>query len=84
MSIVARLFFNHKHAMKLTVPANYDLEVVPALARYPVTEVYGKLPGDLVGGGRPSYMGTPLGCARPGPLRGRASAAWDRLQLSVE
>ncbi|MGO8745606.1 MAG: hypothetical protein ACLQNE_06415 [Thermoguttaceae bacterium] len=47
--------------MKLTVPANYDLEVVPALARYPVTEVYGKLPGDLVGGGRPSYMGTPLG-----------------------
>jgi collagenase-like PrtC family protease len=61
MSIVARHFFNHKHAMKLTVPANYDLEVVPALARYPVTEVYGKLPGDLVGGGRPSYMGTPLG-----------------------
>ena len=47
--------------MKLTVAANYDLDVVPALARYPVTEVYGKLPGDLVGGGRPSYMGTPLG-----------------------
>src|ERR1039458_7429515 len=61
MHIVAGRFFNHKHAMKLTVPANYDLEVVPALARYPVTEVYGKLPGDLVGGGRPSYMGTPLG-----------------------
>jgi collagenase-like PrtC family protease len=46
--------------MKLTVPANYDLELVPALAQYPVSEVYGKLPGDLVGGGRPSYMGTPL------------------------
>jgi collagenase-like PrtC family protease len=61
MHIVAGRFFNHKHAMKLTVPANYDLEVVPALAGYPVTEVYGKLPGDLVGGGRPSYMGTPLG-----------------------
>lgn len=46
--------------MKLTVPANYDLDLVPTLAQYPVTEVYGKLPGDLVGGGRPSYMGTPL------------------------
>ena len=46
--------------MNLTVPANYDLELVPALAQYPVAEVYGKLPGDLVGGGRPSYMGTPL------------------------
>jgi collagenase-like PrtC family protease len=54
-------FLLYKRAMKLTVPANYDLEVVPELARYPVTEVYGKLPGDLVGGGRPSYMGTPLG-----------------------
>ena len=40
--------------MNLTVPANYDLELVPALAQYPVAEVYGKLPGDLVGGGRPS------------------------------
>ncbi|MHB8955118.1 MAG: hypothetical protein ACYC4U_19250 [Pirellulaceae bacterium] len=46
--------------MKLTIPANYDLELVPSLARYPVKEVYGKLSGDVVGGGRPSYMGTPL------------------------
>ncbi len=46
--------------MKLTIPANYDCELVPELSRYPVAEVYGKLPGDLVGGGRPSYMGTPL------------------------
>ena len=46
--------------MKLTIPANYDLELVPKLAEHPVAEVYGKLPGDLVGGGRPSYMGTPL------------------------
>jgi len=46
--------------MKLTIPANYDCGIVPELSRYPVAEVYGKLPGDLVGGGRPSYMGTPL------------------------
>ena len=52
--------------MKLTIPANYDCELVPELARYPVEEVYGKLPGDLVGGGRPSYMGTPLDMAALG------------------
>lgn len=46
--------------MELTVAANYDPELVPKLAQYPVSEVYGKLPGDLVGGGRPSYMGTPV------------------------
>jgi len=46
--------------MKLTIPANYNCGLVPELSRYPVAEVYGKLPGDLVGGGRPSYMGTPL------------------------
>ncbi len=46
--------------MKLTVAANYDPQVVPRLRQYPVTEVYGKFPVDFVGGGRPSYMGTPL------------------------
>ncbi len=46
--------------MELTVAANFDPEVVPEMARYPVREVYGKLPGDFVGGGRPSYMGTPI------------------------
>jgi collagenase-like PrtC family protease len=46
--------------MKLTVAANYDPGVVPELAKYPVSEVYGKFPVDFVGGGRPSYMGTPL------------------------
>ncbi len=40
------------------VPANYEPGVVPRLASYPVREVYGKLPADLVGGGRPSYLGT--------------------------
>jgi collagenase-like PrtC family protease len=46
--------------MKLSVAANYDLDLVSKLARFPVAEVYGKFPADLVGGGRPSYMGTPL------------------------
>ena len=46
--------------MELTVAANYDPEVVPEMAKYPVREVYGKFPSDFVGGGRPSYMGTPL------------------------
>jgi len=46
--------------MKLSVAANYDLDLVSKLATLPVVEVYGKFPADAVGGGRPSYMGTPL------------------------
>jgi hypothetical protein len=46
--------------MKLSVAANYDLDLVSRLATLPVVEVYGKFPADVVGGGRPSYMGTPL------------------------
>jgi len=46
--------------MKLSVAANYDLDLVSTLAGFPVVEVYGKFPNDAVGGGRPSYMGTPL------------------------
>ena len=46
--------------MKITILANCDCELVPELCRYPMAEVYGKLTGDLVGGGRPCYMGTPL------------------------
>jgi len=46
--------------MKLSVAANYDCKLAAELAGYPVAEVYGKFPADLVGGGRPSYMGTPL------------------------
>lgn len=44
--------------MKLAVPANYDLGIVSELARYPIDEIYGKLPVDGVSGGRPSYMGS--------------------------
>ena len=46
--------------MKLSVAANYDFDLVSTLAGFPVAEVYGKFPADAVGGGRPSYMGTPL------------------------
>jgi collagenase-like PrtC family protease len=46
--------------MILSVAANYEFDLVSQLAEYPVTEVYGKFPADAVGGGRPSYMGTPL------------------------
>ena len=41
-----------------SVAANYEPSIVPQLSRHPVSEVYGKLPRDLVGGGRPSYLGT--------------------------
>ena len=46
--------------MKLSVAANYDSEMIPQLAGYPVDEVYGKLTFDAVGGGRPGYMGAAL------------------------
>lgn len=44
--------------MNLTMAANYDEALVPDLAQYPVTEVYGKFDADCVGGGRPSYLGS--------------------------
>ena len=47
-------------SIQFSVAANYDLELIPELGKYPVHEVYGKLSHDIVGGGRPSYMGTPL------------------------
>lgn len=46
--------------MKLSVAANYEFDLVSQLAEFPVVEVYGKFPADVVGGGRPSYMGTAL------------------------
>ena len=46
--------------MRLSVAANYDTGLIPKLACYPVKEVYGKYPADVVGGGRPSYMARPL------------------------
>ena len=45
---------------KFSLAANYDPELIPALAAYPVDEVYGKFPTDGVSGGRPRYLATPL------------------------
>ncbi len=46
--------------MRLALPANYDAALLPQVKPYGVYEVYGKLPYDVVGGGRPSYMSTPM------------------------
>ncbi len=46
--------------MKIMLPANYDVDLLPHLRQHNVYEIYGKLPYDVVGGGRPSYMSTPL------------------------
>ncbi|HZL66553.1 MAG TPA: U32 family peptidase [Candidatus Limnocylindrales bacterium] len=45
---------------KFSLAANYDPELVPALAPYPVDEVYGRFPTDGVSSGRPRYLATPL------------------------
>jgi collagenase-like PrtC family protease len=42
------------------LPANYDLDLLPHLGEHNVYEIYGKLPYDVVGGGRPTYMSTPI------------------------
>ena len=55
---------------RFSLAANYDPELVPALAAYPVDEVYGKFPADGVSGGRPRYLATPLSEA---DLRGYVS-----------
>ena len=46
--------------MRLTVPANYDSSILPTLKANSTVELYGKLPFDITGGGRPSYMATAL------------------------
>ena len=42
--------------MKFSVATNFKPDLVEALAEYPVTELFGKLPSDTVGGGRASFM----------------------------
>jgi collagenase-like PrtC family protease len=46
--------------MNLRLAANYDIDIIDRLSRYPVKYIYGKLPSDFIGGGRPSYMGSPI------------------------
>ena len=47
-------------ATTFSLAANYDPELVPQLAAYPVDEVYGKFPTEGISGGRPRYLATPL------------------------
>jgi collagenase-like PrtC family protease len=46
--------------MKFSVATNFRPDFLDALAGYPVAEVFGKLPEDSVGGGRASFMLSPL------------------------
>ena len=46
--------------MHLSVATNFDDELIRRLEGYPVAEVFGKLPCDFVGGGRPSYLLSPI------------------------
>ncbi len=46
--------------MRLSVATNFEPDLVEALKGYPVYELFGKLPADSLGGGRASYMLSPL------------------------
>lgn len=46
--------------MKLSVATNFDDELIERVRDYPVAELFGKLPRDFVGGGRPVYLLPPL------------------------
>jgi hypothetical protein len=46
--------------MRLSVATNFEPDLVAALKGYPVYELFGKLPADPLGGGRASYMLSPL------------------------
>jgi collagenase-like PrtC family protease len=46
--------------MKLSVATNFQPDFLDAMEGYPVTELFGKLPSDSIGGGRASFMLSPL------------------------
>jgi collagenase-like PrtC family protease len=46
--------------MKFSVATNFQPDLLEALDGYPVSELFGKLPSDSVGGGRASFMLAPL------------------------
>ena len=50
--------------MKFSVATNFKLDLLDALEGYPVSELFGKLPSDSVGGGRASFMLAPLSTAK--------------------
>lgn len=46
--------------MKLSIATNFDPNLVHQAAQYNVHEFYGKLPSDIIGGGRSTYMLAPI------------------------
>jgi collagenase-like PrtC family protease len=46
--------------MKFSVATNFRPDLIKALTGYPVSELFGKLPSDSMGGGRASFMLSPL------------------------
>jgi len=46
--------------MKLSLATNFDNELIEKIKEFPVDEIYGKLSKDFVGGGRSSYMLSPI------------------------
>lgn len=42
--------------MKLTVPTNWQKDLIPKIKKKDVDELYGKLTSDFLGGGRPSFL----------------------------
>ena len=46
--------------MRLSVATNFEPALVEGIKGYPVYELFGKLPADPLGGGRASYMLSPL------------------------
>ena len=55
-------------SVKFSLAANYDPELVPALAAHPVDEVYGRFPTDGVSSSRLRYMVTPFFVAAEGEI----------------
>jgi collagenase-like PrtC family protease len=58
--------------MKLSVATNFQPDFLDAIEGYPVTELFGKLSSDSIGGGRASFMLSPL---TVGQLRDHIRAA---------
>ena len=54
--------------LKLSVPNNWQEDLLPVLKekRDSISEAYGKLPADFVGGGRPSYSFLPISIKKAG------------------
>lgn len=46
--------------MQLSVATNFDDALIGRVKGYPVRELFGKLPSDFVGGGRPSFYVSPV------------------------